>query len=618
VNEENFYNSLKTSDYESHKERNPPRVAGTCEWLLDHKQYRAWEEGQESTLLWLSANPGCGKSVLTSFLVDHLRARNGIAAGDGTNDRMVPPSTSIICHFFFKDDNAQQQGATYALCAILHQIYTAQPKLLSLASRRLMLGHTPAVIDDFTSLWRLFMATMEENRFQDITIIIDALDECDRISRDKLCSKLCQLYVQNLKPPQKRPLLKIIMSSRPENSIKAAFAKLPTVRLRGENEVAAISTDIERVILSSFEDLEANDLPKDSLSAIQSKLVKGADQTFLWVTLVIQLLKDAIVAGASQKDMNAILANREIDDIYDQLLQKSTDLSAAEKMLSIVLGAKRPLLLIELNCALAADDRTVRSIEDVEDNLKYPFENHIKSVCGHFLRITGGEVYFVHQTAREYLFSRVTIPGSPNIAKPHGATHIFESIALDRHLLQVCLRSMFVLCSKAELESQIKQDIVPVYGPGHNFQFYAGVEWRWHLLRVMQVCNGALSFWYLNHCKRASLSFDTVSQTIDINAIYRLYRRQTLIFQLQTYSLFKLFRIMAQLDHGAKAGTLADVQFESDIKKQLQTLSPYVVPRGEDVEILQGAGKPTIVWSFLNSGEMKLTTRVHPSTVKTS
>jgi hypothetical protein len=541
-----------------------------------------------------------------------------MAVANIMGDNPPSPPPSIVCHFFFKEDNTQQQSATYALCAILHQIYTAQPKLISFAARRLMLSHTPAAIQDFTSLWRLFIATMEDNRSQDITIIIDALDECDVISRKKLCSNLCQLYLQNLQLPPKRPFLKIIISSRPENCIKAAFTRLPMIRLRGENEHTAIGKDVESVILSSLKDLETNDLSEDLLSTIRTRLVENAEQTFLWIAIMIRLLKDAITEGASQKDINAISATHEISAVYDQLLQKSADISAAEKILSILLAAKRPLLLDELNCALAADDNSVQSIEDVENNLKHPFENYIKSVCGNFLRITRSEVYFVHQTAREYLLSKSRISANLNTANLSSVTHVFDNVTMNRHILHICLRSMFVLSSNAELESQRRNDFTPIYSKGHNFQFYAGVEWRWHLLRVMQSSKDALSVWYINHCKPAFLSFDIVSQTIDIDAINMLYHRQSLIFQLQTYSLFKLFRIMAQLEHGAKAGSLTEMHFISDIKNQLCKVSPYVAPQGEEIEIPQEAGKPAIIWSFSESGEMKLVPRAQSSTVQTS
>jgi hypothetical protein len=67
-----FYDprALKTSDYEGHNKRIRSRVSGTCEWILRHYFYREWREITADEVLWLSADPEWGKSVLSRFLVD--------------------------------------------------------------------------------------------------------------------------------------------------------------------------------------------------------------------------------------------------------------------------------------------------------------------------------------------------------------------------------------------------------------------------------------------------------------------------------------------------------------------------------------------------------------------
>jgi len=63
------HQTFKTSSYENHKDINPLRVAGTCQWVLNHPKYREWHESSSDDLLWISADPGCGKSVLAESLV---------------------------------------------------------------------------------------------------------------------------------------------------------------------------------------------------------------------------------------------------------------------------------------------------------------------------------------------------------------------------------------------------------------------------------------------------------------------------------------------------------------------------------------------------------------------
>jgi serine/threonine protein kinase len=60
---------FRTSQYERYKERNPARVKDTCQWFLQHSRYLYWRNSLTSRILWVSADPGCGKSVLARSLV---------------------------------------------------------------------------------------------------------------------------------------------------------------------------------------------------------------------------------------------------------------------------------------------------------------------------------------------------------------------------------------------------------------------------------------------------------------------------------------------------------------------------------------------------------------------
>ncbi|KAB5536125.1 hypothetical protein GE09DRAFT_1176620 [Coniochaeta sp. 2T2.1] len=52
------------SDYEGYENFNPQKVEGTCEWFRDDDRFRKWRDSNTSSLLWVSAGPGCGKSVV--------------------------------------------------------------------------------------------------------------------------------------------------------------------------------------------------------------------------------------------------------------------------------------------------------------------------------------------------------------------------------------------------------------------------------------------------------------------------------------------------------------------------------------------------------------------------
>lgn len=84
-----FLRSLHTSPYKSRKDRNVDRVTGTCGWFTDHPLFRAWQANADSSLLWVFADSGCGKTVLAKHLVDHVLANN---------------TQTTTAYFFLNDD----------------------------------------------------------------------------------------------------------------------------------------------------------------------------------------------------------------------------------------------------------------------------------------------------------------------------------------------------------------------------------------------------------------------------------------------------------------------------------------------------------------------------------
>lgn len=108
--------TLYTSPYRDRKERNPDRVMGTCGWFVAHECFQQWRESPSSSMLLVSADPGCGKSVLAKYLVD---------------SELSTTESRTTCYFFFKDDLEDQRSARSALCCLLHQLFEQKDILLS-------------------------------------------------------------------------------------------------------------------------------------------------------------------------------------------------------------------------------------------------------------------------------------------------------------------------------------------------------------------------------------------------------------------------------------------------------------------------------------------------------
>jgi ankyrin repeat domain-containing protein 50 len=168
MKETEFLKRLNASPYHTQKERNPDRIQGTCEWFTAYKLFQDWQKSNTSRILWVSADPGCGKSVLAKYLVDSVL--------EATESR-------TICYFFFKDDFEDQRNVISALCCILRQIFIQKHILLSEA----ILEQFEASEENFTSLfdelWSTFISVAKDKNAGEIICLLDAIDECEDYGR---------------------------------------------------------------------------------------------------------------------------------------------------------------------------------------------------------------------------------------------------------------------------------------------------------------------------------------------------------------------------------------------------------------------------------------------------
>lgn len=78
-----------------------------------------WRDNEAARLLWVSASPGFGKTVLARTLIDERKLQS-------TNNAIQP----ALCYsFFFKEGDGSRMHATNALCAMLHQLLESSVRM---------------------------------------------------------------------------------------------------------------------------------------------------------------------------------------------------------------------------------------------------------------------------------------------------------------------------------------------------------------------------------------------------------------------------------------------------------------------------------------------------------
>ncbi|KAI9795942.1 MAG: hypothetical protein M1833_006590 [Piccolia ochrophora] len=471
---------LYTSNYKEHKGRNPRRILGTCDWFLRHPQYLHWRDTQESNLLWVSASPGCGKSVLASYLVDELGGQESQKNFSGT-----------VCYFFFKDDNDRQKSTTSALCAILYQFFNHDKSLIRYA---LPAFETKGeqMVKEFGTLWDILMTAAADENCGNLICIMDGLDECEELHRDMLLQALIEFSSGNESRTGTKQPLKILVTSRPYLSIENKLHDESIIRLKAEDETFSTQGDVEMVIRARIAEIgKRRHLSQIVQTTLVDRLIRNADRTFLWVSLVIEDIDRS--PRMSKGALDELVENipETLDSVYDKILQRTFNRSHARKLLHIVVAAARPLSLNEMSVAfvIKPHDRSYEDLDREPDIAKT-----ITNLCGLFVKIIDSKIYLVHQTARAFLIN------DPGIIPLDLGTWKHSLRLVDAHLVLAEISIRYLLfpifeedslefesddfeVSEAEISHDVKK---------HDFLHYAATWWVTHFRDADVTQNTAL------------------------------------------------------------------------------------------------------------------------------
>ncbi|KAK7423531.1 hypothetical protein QQX98_000989 [Neonectria punicea] len=392
-------------------------IEDSYHWILGHEDYQTWRGDLDSTLLWIKGDPGKGKTMLVCGIIDELEKQN------------LPVITT---YFFCQATEDRLKTATSVLRGLLFLLIERLPPLVShlreeydSTGKDLFTNHNA-----WTSMSKILTSILSEPSLDDAVILIDALDECEESSRPRLISLISRL--SSLFPA------KWIVSSRNWPEIDREFgskASDPALRLRLEMNQDLVSAAISTFIEHKIKDLDYR--PEDKIKVVEY-LKEMANGTFLWVALVCKALAvQTTFRGSVQKRLKQFPAG--LDGLYKRMVDYIEDSEGAEicrQILSFASVAYRPLSLeehfvcIDWRCWSADEDENGETNQINLETLR-----SIILSCGSFLIVRDDVVYFVHQSAQDFL----RVEGSETVM-PLGVAHqhqvnLFRSLdALDKTL----------------------------------------------------------------------------------------------------------------------------------------------------------------------------------------
>jgi hypothetical protein len=361
------------------KENKDKLLHKSIDWIFKDEQYDAWQKGDDVSLLWIKGGAGKGKTMMSIGLIEELSRR--------------PEHATVVTYFFCQNADYELNTIAAIIKGLILQLVSQQQELKkSLRDRWDTVNERFS--EDVTSwrgLWDIFMEMLECCKCPRVYVVVDALDEC----QDDGMANLLKLIVRtgHGRPPQ----IKWLLTSRPLDSAEQELlAGSDQVMVSLELNTKHISQGVVTYILYKVAELDRRRgygaiLRRD----MEEELLRKAEDTFLWVSLVCKRLEDV---GRDQAMTTIRDLPPGLTPYYHQILIQLCDgessvVTGCIRLLKVMMLAYRPLNVTEMSSVTGLPEEELAT-------------KALVGRCASFVKMRGKDIEFVHQSARDYLASK--------------------------------------------------------------------------------------------------------------------------------------------------------------------------------------------------------------------
>ncbi|KAI3545421.1 hypothetical protein CSPX01_05065 [Colletotrichum filicis] len=274
----NYISDVKVD--EIHVAKKELRTDGTCEWLIQHPSFLAWEEPSSSSILWLNGQVGkvgAGKSFLTSKVIDRYRPRPEDLLGSPENDEG-------FAHFYCDRSLVGRRDIKSILSSYIVQLLTVSRHRDRWHKKLLMFCKDAAASRRSLEISECERFVRElVNTYPRSIIILDALDECEQRSRTRIVT-----FFRTLVRDSDRPV-KVFISSRPETDILELMRTSSSIQI----STADNKMDLEKYIDSRLSQVSLRPVWKEPTvqSLVRKTLLEKHGGMLKWVQLQLDQLE---------------------------------------------------------------------------------------------------------------------------------------------------------------------------------------------------------------------------------------------------------------------------------------------------------------------------------------
>lgn len=434
----------------------------TCSWVFDTTEFREFKSSHKPLTLWIKGSPGCGKSVLTSAVIDHLTA--------------IDKSNHVL-HYYCHQDPVQTTFRDI-LCSLLAQTTQWEDEEIPQLMQDFRMS-SPTLVEENREvdlkLLQLLLLIISTRAPHKVYIIIDSIESCE--GRRRPIPFLMHLICRAKGGP--RPSL--LFTSRWDSESICRNHSIAPLR-EGKHQLKLLQLEITPDLTTP--DLKAMvsyrvDDPDGPLGSraqeqrdfITNTISDRAHGMFLYATLVLDELRGDKVASRSAVKSTLDSLPKGIYLTYQRQFESLKDKRKAPEIFWWVFAAIRELTWDELRAGIAVVDGAY----DEDERIEQPAEEFIRETCGPLVELCGenkSKLRFIHPTVKEALNQR---------DGPGRMIHIQSAHSTIAHKLLAMLMSADVpdFGRQAEDPSRVIADYINI--PGRELYKYAVLNWYLHL-----------------------------------------------------------------------------------------------------------------------------------------
>jgi hypothetical protein len=455
-------------------------------WVLDNTAFRQWHDDQPSRLLWVKGDPGKGKTMLLCGVINELQSSI--------------PWTALLSYFFCQATDSRINSATAVLRGLLYMLMQQQPSLASHVRKNH--DHAGKSLFEDANAWvalsEIFADVLQDPSLSTTYLIIDALDEC--------VTDLPKLLAFIAKQSSASSRVKWIVSSRnwpdiEEELERAEHKTRLSLELNAESVAAAVKTFIQQKVCQLAQEKRYTPGVED---AVLQHLTLNANDTFLWVALVCQDLKTTPKWNVVKKLYQFPPG---LDSLYKRMLQQISESDSARiclQVLAVTAVLYRPVTVAEL---VVLTERLTDLTNDLES------VREIIGLCGSFLTLRDDTVYFVHQSAKEFL-----------------VTEALDKVFPDG---QGCVHQDVFAKSLTALQKTLHRDMYNLQAPGYPIGNVKPT-----LLDPLVVSRYACVYWIDHLCdSKFKTAACNLNKDLEDATITNTFLRQKYLYWLEALSL---------------------------------------------------------------------------------